>query len=177
MRPTHRTLHRHQVHRSATSHLQQHVPLCDYKRKVSAPTLWAVLLVAAADVTSIHAACGRLDGLPSEEAIRKALWAALPEFAELQRQLNRALSGRLPRTLRRRPQRLAIDLTLIPYHGEPFRDPKEVYRSKARDGTSHFHAYATVYVIHKGQRFTIALTAVAKGESLKGVVQRLLGQA
>ena len=177
MRPHHRTLNRHQVHRSATKHLQEHVPLRDYKRKVTAPTLWAVLLVAAAGVTSIHAACGRLDGLASEETIRKALYASLPEFAELQRQLNRALAGRLPRALRRRPQRLAIDLTLIPYHGEPFRDPEEVYRGLAKDGTSHFHAYATAYVVLKGQRFTVALTAVAKGEPLKDVVQRLLKQA
>jgi hypothetical protein len=177
MRPHHRTLNRHQVHRSATRHLQQHVPLCDYKRKVSAETLWAVLLIAAAGVTSIHAACGRLDGLPSEETIRKALYASLPEFAELQRQLTRALAGRLPRAIRRRRQRLAIDLTLIPYHGESFRDPKEVYRGLAKDGTSHFHAYATAYVVHQGQRFTVALRAVTKGESLKEVVPRLLKQA
>jgi putative transposase len=72
---------------------------------------------------------------------------------------------------------LAVDLTLIPYHGEPFRDPKEVYRSLAKDGTSHFHAYATAYVVLKGQRFTVALTAVARGEPLKGVVRRLLEQA
>jgi hypothetical protein len=177
MRPHHRTLNRHQVHRCALRHLQQHVPLRDYKRKVTAPTLWAVLLVAAADVTSIHAAWARLDGLPSEETIRQALYAGLPEFAALQRQLNRALAGRLPRTLRRRRQRLAIDLTLIPYHGEPFREEAEVYRSLAKDGTSHFHAYATAYVVLKGQRFTVALTAVAKGEPLKQVVQRLLQQA
>ena len=177
MRPPHRTLNRHQVHRSVTNHLQQHVPLCDYKRKVSAPTLWAVLLTAAAGVTSIHATCGRLESLPAEETLRKALYASLPEFAELQRQLNHALAGRLPRALRRRTQRLAIDLTLIPYHGEPFRDPAEVYRGLAKDGTSHFHAYATAYVVLKGQRFTVALTAVAKGEPLKEVVQRLLKQA
>lgn len=177
MRPHHRTLNRHQVHRSATRHLQGHVPLCDYKRKVSAPTLWAVLMIAAAGVTSIHAACGQLDGLPSEETLRKALYASIPDSAELQRQLNRALAGRLPRALRRRPQRLAIDLTLIPYHGEHFRDPKEVYRSLAKDGTSHFHAYATAYVVLKGQRFTVALQAVAKGEPLKDVLQRLLKQA
>ena len=105
MRPHHRTLNRRQVHRSATAYLQQHVPLRDSHRKVSASILWAVLIVAAADLTSIHAACSRLDGLASEEAIRQALYASLPEFAELQRQLNRALAGRLPRALRRRPQR------------------------------------------------------------------------
>jgi hypothetical protein len=177
MRPHHRTVNRHQVHRCATKHLQQHVPLRDYKRKVTAPMLWAVLIIAAAETTSIHAACSRLDGLASEETLRKALYASLPEFAELQRQLNRALAGRLPKALRRRKQRLAIDLTLIPYHGEPFREEAEVYRSLAKQGTSHFHAYATAYVVLKGQRFTVALTAVAKGESLKDVVQRLLRQA
>jgi hypothetical protein len=177
MRPHHRTLNRHQVHRSATRHLQGHVPLRDYKRKVSAPTLWSVLMIAAAGVTSIHAACGRLDGLPCEETIRKALYASLPGFAELQRRLNGALAGRLPKAMRRRPQRLAIDLTLIPYHGEHFRDPKEVYRGLAKDGTSHFHAYATAYVVLKGQRFTVALAAVAKGEPLKDVLQGLLKQA
>jgi Transposase DDE domain len=177
MRLPHRILNRHQVHRSATRHLQEHIPLRDYKRKVSVRTLWAVLLVAAAGVTSIHATCGLLDGLPTEETIRKALYASMPEFAALQRQLNGALAGRLPKALRRRPQRLAIDLTLIPYHGEHFHDPKEVYRSQAKDGTSHFHAYATAYVVLQGQRFTVALTAVAKGEPLKDVVQRLLKQA
>jgi hypothetical protein len=177
MRPPHRILNRQQVHRTASQHLQRHVPLRDYKRKVSAQTLWAVLMIAAADVTSIHATCGRLDRLASEETIRKALYASLPEFAELQRPLNDALAGRLPRALRRRPQRLAIDLTLIPHHGEPARAEAEVYRGLAKDGTSHFHAYATAYVVLKGQRFTVALQAVAKGEALKGVAQRLLKQA
>jgi hypothetical protein len=177
MRPNHHTLNRTQVHRSATKHLQNYVPMRDYKRKVTAQTLWAVLLVAATGVTSVHASCQRLEDLASEETIRKALIACMPEFAELQRQLNRALAGRLPRALRRRSQRLAIDLTLIPYHGEPFRDENEVYRGQAKQGTSHFHAYATAYVILKGQRFTVALTAVTKGEAMKDVLQRLLKQA
>jgi hypothetical protein len=177
MRPHDLTLNRTQVHRSATRHLQNYVPIRDYKRKVTAQTLWALLLVAATGVTSIHASCQRLEDIASEETIRKALIASMPEFAELQRQLNRALAGRLPRALRRRSQRLAIDLTLIPYHGEPFRHENEVYRSQAKQGTSHFHAYATAYVILKGQRFTVALTAVTKGESMKDVLQRLLKQA
>jgi hypothetical protein len=177
MRPHHPTLNRQHVHRSATKHLQEHVPLLDSKRKVTASSLWSVLIVVAGAVTSLHAACNRLDRLACEDTIRKALYATLPEFAELQRQLNRALAVRLPRALRRRPQRLAIDLTLIPYHGKPFRDPKEVYRSLAKQGTSHFHAYATAYVVLRGQRFTVALTAVSKGEPLKDVLQRLLQQA
>jgi hypothetical protein len=58
MRPHHHTLNRRHVHSSASKHLQEHVPLSDYKRKVTASTLWSVLLIAAAGVTSIHAICG-----------------------------------------------------------------------------------------------------------------------
>ena len=177
MRPDHHTLNRHQVHKSATEFLQGHVPLRGTARKVTTQILWSVLLVAAAQVSSIHDVCRRLRGVPCDETIRQALYACMPDFAELQRQLNRALAGRLPKALRKRPQRLAIDLTLIPYHGEPFSDPQEVYRSQAKCGTSHFHAYATAYVVHRGQRHTVALTTVAKGEPMKDVVQRLLKQA
>jgi Transposase DDE domain len=177
MRPHDHTLNRTQVHLSVSRYLQNYIPIRDYKRKVTARTLWAIFLVAATGVTSIHASCQRLEDIASEETIRKAIIASMPEFAELQRQLNRALAGRLPRALRRRSQRLAIDLTLIPYHGEPFRDESEVYRGQAKQGTSHFHAYATAYVILQGQRFTVALTAVTKGESMKDVLQRLLKQA
>ena len=108
---------------------------------------------------------------------RLALIATLPDFAELQRPLNAALAGNLPRTLRRSPQRMAADLVLIPYHGQPQHDPDEIYRSEAKSGTSHFHAYATLYVIRNGYRFTVALTPVSRGEPLEAVLKRLLHQA
>ncbi len=177
MRPRDHILDSHQVHRAAAEHLQAHLRFTDYKRKTSAPVLWSLLLAAAARITSLSDACGRLGDAPSDETARKALLATLPDYAELQRRLNAALAGHLPEPLRKRPQRLAIDLTLIPYHGKPFRDLDEVYRAQAKDGTSHFHAYATAYVVRKGQRYTVALTGVSKGEPLKGVVQRLLRQA
>ena len=177
MRPKNHTLDRQQVHRAAAEHLQVHLQFKDYKRKTSAPVLWSLLLAAAARITSLSDACGRLRDAPSDETARKALLATLPDYAVLQRQLNATLAGHLPKALRQHLQSLAIDLTLIPYHGQPFGDPAEVYRSQAKDGTTHFHAYATAYVVRKGQRYTVGLTGVTKGESLKEVVQRLLRQA
>src|SRR5438477_553167 len=41
----------------------------------------------------------------------------------------------------------------------------------------HLHAYATLYVIRAGYRFTVALTAVSRGEPLEEVLKRLLRQA
>lgn len=72
---------------------------------------------------------------------------------------------------------MAIDLTLIPFHGQPQRDPKEIYRSQPKSGTSHFHAYATCYVVRKRHRFTLALTPARRGEAMQDVVKRLLRQA
>jgi putative transposase len=177
MRLKNHTLDRQQVHRAAAEYLQAHLRFQDYKRKTSAPVLWSLLLAAAARITSLSDACQRLRDAPSDETARKALLATLPDYGALQRQLNAALAGHLPEALRKRLQRLAIDLTLIPYHGRPFRDPGEVYRAQAKDGTSHFHAYATAYVVRKGQRYTVALTGVARGEPLRDVVRRLLRQA
>jgi len=177
MRPPHRILDRRKVHRLAADHLQAHLKFQDYKRKTSAQVLWSLLLAAAARITSLSDACQRLDEAPSDETARQALLATLPDYATLQRRLNAALAGHLPKALRKHLQLVAIDLTLIPYHGQPFRDVAEIYRGQAKDGTSHFHAYATAYVVRHGQRSTVALTGVTKGEPLKAVVQRLLRQA
>src|SRR5438874_6456134 len=177
MRPPHHILDRKRAYRLAAEHLQAHLQFKDYKKKTSAQILWAVLLAAAARITSLSDACQRLYNVPSDETVRKALLATVPDYATLQRQLNAALAGHLPKTLRKDLQQLALDLTLIPYHGQPFRVPEEIYRGQAKSGTSHFHAYATAYVVRKGQRYTVALTGVTKCESLKEVVQRLLQQA
>src|SRR6187549_4296747 len=112
MRPPHRILDRNRVHRLAAEHLQAHLEFKDYKRKTSATVLWSLLLSAAARITSLSDACGRLDDAPSDETARKALLATLPDYAVLRRQLNAALAGHLPKALRKHLPLLAIDLTL-----------------------------------------------------------------
>jgi len=155
---------------------QKHLKLRDHGPKCRASVLFTILFYAAARIGSIAAACTALRQAPSDQAIHDALLATLPGITELQRRLNRALAGDLPKALRRRAQPVAIDLVLIPYHGEPLHDADEIYRGQPKSGTSHFHAYATAYVIRKGQRFTVALTYVRQGEKLEDVLKRLLRQ-
>jgi len=142
--------------------------------KCSGSTLLQVLLIAAARVVSLFAACRSLADAPTDQTIRNALAATLPEMIELERRLNLALVTRMPNALRRKSRMVAIDLTLIPYHGKPACDAKEIFRGEPKSGTTHFHAYATAVVLHKGYRYTLALTHVEYGESMKEVVQRLL---
>lgn len=181
MRKPHCTLRDRDVQEHAGTLLQKHLRLNDYSRRTTVQVVFHVLFFAAATLTSIYAACQRLRDAPCDDTLLKALLATLPHYAELQRRVNRALAGTLPKALKNRKKRqrvrLAIDLTLIPYHGEPETDEKEIYRSKAKDGTSHFHAYASAYVVLAGERFTVALSPVEKNEKMEVVTKRLMGLA
>ncbi len=118
--------------------------------KCTSSTLYQVLLIAAARMVSLFAACRDLAAAPSDQTIRNALAATLPAIDELERRLNRALATNLPKALRRKPRIIAIDVTLIPYHGQPAHDQRELYRSSPKSGTTHFHAYATPSSSTKG---------------------------
>jgi putative transposase len=177
MRPPQYILTPQQVQAHAASLLHRHLRLRDYGRTATVARVLHVLFAAAAWLTSIHDACRRLRGAPCDETLRQALFATLPDYQELQRRLNRALVADLPKALRRRRRKLAVDLTLIPYHGAPQERAAEIYRGRPKAGTSHFHAYATAYIPHKGRRYTVALTGVLAGDPLADVVRRLLRQA
>jgi hypothetical protein len=177
MRPRQYSITRRSVHLCAESLCQQHIRLKDHGPKCTASMLWTLLFWAASRISSVAAACTALRDAPSDTAVHDALLATLPSIHHLQQRVNRALQGDLPKSLIRRRQPVAIDLKLVPYHGQPLADPDEVYRSQARDGTSHFHAYATAYVVCKGQRYTVALAYVKKGQPLAEVIAQLLRQA
>jgi hypothetical protein len=178
MRPVHYTITPRDVEECATTILQEAIGLKDQGRKCLARVLWQILLFAAARITSLCDACARLRDAPGDDAVRKALRAGLPPIDDLEERLNAALVACLPRRLLRKQRRwrLASDVTLIPYHGEPQRDLAEVFRGQAKSGTTHFHAYATCYLVHHGRRFTLAKYRVLLGASLAEVLRRLLAR-
>jgi putative transposase len=165
------------VQRHTAELLQQKVGLKKLRGKCTVAVLLHVVCAAAARLTSLFAACSQMKKAPSGETARLALLATLPDYHNLQKGVNRALTADIPKRLRRRKQHVAIDLHLNPYYGQPHKDPKEIYRSQAKAGTNSFHAYASAYVVFHGQRFTVALTPVERGEDMKDVVQRLLALA
>jgi hypothetical protein len=172
----HYTITAPQVQQLAAAHVQHCLRLADHGPKTTAPVLFAVLFWAAARLASLAAACKALTRAPCDQAVRDALLATLPDFHELQRRLNRALQGGLPKPLRRRRQRLALDLQLQPYYGLPQSDPTELYQGPHKAGTKTFHAYATAYVIFKGCRWTLALRAVHHSDPWADIVRDLLRQ-
>ena len=158
--------------------LREGLRLKDYGKTCPTSTFLAVVFVACSRLISLFAAANHLRHAPSHETVRKALHANLPALPILERRLNQTLGYTLSRSFRRcfrrRRQRLAIDLHLRPYHGQPSVSPDELVRGQAKSGTTHFHAYATAYLVLQGQRFTLALTYVRDGEKMPVVLRRLL---
>jgi len=161
-----------QVHDYAQGLLADCLKVKDYGKKCSAPMLISLLLFAATRAASLSAACRRLAGAPSDETARQALLATLPGQIALERRINAALAQPLPKTLRKRPSLVAVDLCDLPYYGQP--GSKDVRRGPKKASTVRFHTYATAFVVRKGYRFTLAATRVKAGEKLVDVLQRLL---
>ena len=174
MRRTHYSVGRETVYQNTRQLLIDCLKIADYGRRCSARTLVSLLLQASMRLVSLYQSCSMCARTCCYETARKALCSNLPELPQLETRLNRALAARLPKALKRRPQRMALDLVLTPYHGLPQQDPREIYRGSYKSGTSHFHAYATLYVVRRGQRFTVAITSVKASEPLDEVVRRLL---
>jgi hypothetical protein len=105
--------------------------------------LIALLFFAAAWRTSISDACQRLRRAPSDEAARQALLATLPRPKALEARFNRAFAAQVPKGLRKRAHPLIVDLTEMPYYGEPYQNKRELRPGKAKQGTSRFHTFAT----------------------------------
>ena len=149
----------------------------DHGPKCTKSALFQILFLAAARMCSIPAACRDMSHAPTGQAVHAALTKLLPsDAAELQTRLNLCLRQNLPKALLRRARHVAMDLTLIPYHGEPHEDPNELRHSTPKSGTTKFHGYATAYVIENGFRYTLYLIRVTGDMSMKQVVQTLLRQ-
>lgn len=135
--------------------------------------LFSVVLYAAAHKTTIEQATKALVGAPHSNTVRGAITPL--GVKELERELNEVLADTLAEGLLSYPLEIAIDLKLIPYHGKALPGEEDfIISGPAKGGTTTFFGYASIYLIKKNKRFTIALAAVRHSEGLKGVLKRLL---
>jgi len=158
--------------------LRRYLPLEMKNTRITAEDIIAILGYASAHRISLDAACHELKEAPSANRLREVLAQALPDRTLLQRALNTLLRAQTPRFVKKgkRAYFIAIDLTLIPYHGEPYADENEIVRSQPKSGTTHFHGYATVSIVHDNLRYVVALRFVEKGESMQEIVAWLLNR-
>jgi putative transposase len=155
--------------------LMEHLPL-ETNGSYTVRELFEILVRAASRGDSIEQTVRSLEGAPSGNGIRYHL-ENLDDMSALEAQVNAALQSRIPPKIRKGRHRMAIDLHLIPYYGNPTEtEAPYIYRSPAKAGTTRFFAYATIYVICRNQRVTLGIHAVPCDEPLVATVTYLLAR-
>jgi putative transposase len=153
--------------------LTEHIPI-NIQGKCSQQNIFEILIRAASQKDSIENTTKVLKNVPTSNDVRYHL-EKYENLASLESDLNQALQSRLPDGIRSSRQKVAIDFNLIPYYGEP--TPKEapfIYRSQAKNGTCSFYAYASLYVIKKNKRVTLAIKAVRQQDTIVAILTYLL---
>lgn len=157
--------------------LQAHFQLDMENRNYTAQHIWDVVIAAAVERISIEMASQLLEAAPSGTMVRTLLKKMLQDvggMAMLERRANELLTAKLPRKLLQSKLPVAIDLTELPYHGQHADDDPYVRRGRAKQGTTHFYMFATMYVVKKNKRYTLGVVLVRKDEKAQDVVKRLL---
>ena len=165
------------VYQLVSATLQEHFQLDMANRDYTAQDIWDVLVAASVERISIEMASQLLDAAPSGTMVRtvvKEMLENMGELPEIEKQLNELLTAKLPRKLLKSKLPAAIDLTEIPYHGQQADDDPNVRRGRAKSGTTHFYVFATLYVVKKNKRYTLAIVLMRQTEKAQDGVERLL---
>ena len=150
-----------EVYQLTNQVLQEHFQLDMDDSDFEASDIWDVLVAAAVQRLTIEAGCDLLEHAPSPNTVRTVLRETLADDEKLEQiesVVNQMLVARLPKSLRKRARPCAVDMTDIPYHGKHEDDDDLVRRGRAKQGTTHFHSYATMCIIRKNIRYTVAIT-------------------
>lgn len=136
--------------------------------------LFEILVRAASIGDSIENTSKVLNESPCGNDIRYHL-DKINDFEKVEQQINSALKSRIPQRIKKGRHKIAIDLNLIAYYGKPNSDEEDyIYRSEAKSGTNSFYAYATVYVLTRNKRVTLAIRGVRWYDTSVAIITNLL---
>ncbi len=155
--------------------LSSHISL-ETKGAFDLDSLFKILVRAASCGATIEQTAKELKNVPSSNNIRYHL-NKIKDFKQLEAKKNLALKSQIPKGLKKKNQTLALDINLIPYYGEPTEEERPyIYRSQAKDGTCSFYAYATLYLVKKGKRVTLAIRGVRWADTKVATITYLLAE-
>jgi hypothetical protein len=158
-----------QVRDMTVNTLIKHLNLMVKGHKFNTQDMWNVTVAASVQCQAIESAAKQLEDAPAPSTVRFHLRTGLVNVTtlrNLENSLNQVMVSQLPPGIRGKWHKVAMDLTLIPYHGQAAVSSSEICRGKAKSGTTHFHCYATAYVIKKNKRITLAFTYVQSADTL-----------
>lgn len=166
-----------EVHKLVRETLEEELNWKMEKRNYEVKDICDVLIGAAVGQMSIEMASQMLEKAPSGTTVRniiKEMLTDMGKWEEVEGKMKELLTSRLPKKLLKSKLPVAIDITEVPYHGQKAEENEMVRRGRAKSGTTHFFAFATLYVVKKNKRYTLSITLMTKKEKAQDVLERLL---
>lgn len=144
--------------------------------KITTSMVLNVLLKAAVEKRSIEAVCNDLADVVDSNTLREAVNRVLTveDLRQHEAEFNTALADCVPSAMPRRGLEMAVDFHDEPYYGKSAALQDYTCRGEAHEGTTYFWRIASLYVIWRQVRITLALTYVLPQESMLDVLERLL---
>jgi hypothetical protein len=166
------------VRELAERQMREHLSIKIEGTKIKTEMVLNVLLKAAIERQSIEAVCADMEDVVDSNTLREALNKVLmvEELHQHEAEFNEALADCVPREMPRCGLEMAIDLHDEPFYGKSEELRAYTVRGEAREGTTYFWRIATLYVIWRGVRVTLALTYVLPQEKTLAILQRLLNR-
>jgi len=140
--------------------------------EVTAEKLYEVLAGASTGGTSINHVCDTTEDSPHANTVRGHLTDQF-DLDAVESVGDTLLQRDTLETLPDRPVEVCTDLHLDPYYGEE-EETEALYSSKAKRGTTSFHAYATLYARVRNKRYTLAVRQLTAGETTGDVLGEFL---
>ena len=134
--------------------------------------IFEVLVGACADGISISSLCKNSEDAPSGTDVLHHLRTKF-DFDTVASVGNLLLQRNVLELLPEQVE-VVIDLHLRPYYGDED-ETDGLYHSEAKDGTTAFHAYATLYARVRNKRYTLAVRRLEDGDTAGSVLAEFLG--
>lgn len=141
-----------QVRQAFLQTMKEQVRLTTASTKCDAETVWDVLGLASVKGSTIHGTCQGLEDAPTGPGVLyqlRAGWLEACTLPQLEEEANDLVTAQLPDGLIGKAHEVVFDLTEIPYHGQAQANDAEIRRSRAKQGTTHFHVYGSAYILRR----------------------------
>ncbi len=164
------------VRRIVEQTLAEHLKLRIEGYKCDSKSVMQVLVQAALEGQSIESICEDLELDVSSNTVREQLNGVL-DVCDLRRhecEMNSGLADCIPEQMPRRGREMALDFHDEPFYGKNPELRSYACRGEAKEGTTHFYRIASLYVMWRQVRITLAMTYVLPEDSHLRVVQTLL---
>lgn len=164
------------IREAVKQELDRHLNLNVVGYKCDSSLVLDVLVKAAVEGQTIESVCSDLALEVNSNTIREQLNTVLDvcDLRTHECEVNAGLARAIPVELPRRGREMALDWHDEPFYGKTPELRTYACRGQAKEGTTYFYRIASLYVMWRQVRVTLAVTYVLPEDSNLAIVQRLL---